>query len=109
MGFAGSGRTDEMDDFGAIDELQFGERQDAVLVERGLEGEVEAGEGLDRREPAPSDERHLDAAVLAQRQFLGEQASMASRAVDLAALDAAQRDVEDFERPRHLQDRRGWS
>ena len=30
-------------------------------------------------------------------------ASIASSAVDLAALDAAQRDVEDLERPRHLQ------
>ena len=33
---------------GAVDELELGERHDAVLVERGLEGEVEAGEGLDR-------------------------------------------------------------
>ncbi len=32
----------EMDDLRAVDELQLGKRQDLVLVERGLEGEVEA-------------------------------------------------------------------
>ena len=36
-----------MDRFGAIDKLQPGERQDTVPIERGLEGEVEAGQGLD--------------------------------------------------------------
>ena len=46
MSLAGSGRTYEMERFGAIDELQSGERQDAVSVERGLEGEVETGEGF---------------------------------------------------------------
>jgi hypothetical protein len=35
-----------MDHFRAVDELELGERQDAALVERGLEGEVEAGECL---------------------------------------------------------------
>ena len=55
MGFAGARRSDEMNGFGAIDELQLGERHDAVPVERGLEGEVEAGERLDGRELAPSE------------------------------------------------------
>ena len=50
MRLAGSGRPYEMHGFGAIDELQSGERQNTVLVERGLEGEVEAREGFDRRE-----------------------------------------------------------
>ena len=80
MGLAGSGRTDEMHGFGAVDELQSGERHDAVLVERGLEGEVEAGEGLDRRELGHLD-RHFDAAVLAEGELFGEQASIASMAV----------------------------
>jgi hypothetical protein len=42
MAFAGAGRPEQMDDFGTVDELELGERQDAVAVERGLEGEVEA-------------------------------------------------------------------
>ena len=33
MGLSGSGRPDQMDGFGAVDELQSGERQDAVPVE----------------------------------------------------------------------------
>ena len=37
MGLAGAGWTDQVDGLGAIDELQSGERHDAVLVERGLE------------------------------------------------------------------------
>jgi hypothetical protein len=40
-------------DLGAIDELELGERHDAVLVEQGLEGEVEAGERLDGGRAVP--------------------------------------------------------
>ena len=72
MALAGAGRAEEVNDLAAVDEAKLGERQDAVAVERGLEGEVEAGERLDRGEP-----RHhqcgLDAAVLAQRELLDEQ------------------------------------
>ena len=88
--------------FRAIDELQPGERKDAVLVERGLEGEVETGKGLDRRQPGHLN-RHSDAAVLARGQLFGEQRVDGLDGADLAALDAAQSDVEDFQRPRHLQ------
>jgi hypothetical protein len=63
-----------------------GERQDAIAVERGLEGEVEAGKRLDRGEAAHA-QRHLDAAVLAQRQFLGEQDVDGLERADLAALE----------------------
>ena len=38
-----------MDHLGAVDEVELGERQDAVAVEGRLEGEVEALEGLRRR------------------------------------------------------------
>ena len=54
MALAGAGRAEEVDDLGAVDELELGERQDAVAVERGLEGEVEAGERLDGGAAAPS-------------------------------------------------------
>ena len=47
-------------------------RQDAVAIERRLEGEVEAGERLDGGQPGQQ-QRGLDAAVLADSQFLDEQ------------------------------------
>jgi hypothetical protein len=53
MDFPRARRSNEMDGFGAVDELQFGQRHDPALVERGLEGKVEAGEGLDGGEARP--------------------------------------------------------
>ena len=47
MRFAGARGPKEVDDLAAIDELEFGEGEDALAIERGLRGEVEAGEGLD--------------------------------------------------------------
>jgi hypothetical protein len=48
MRFAGAGRPEEVDDLAALDELELGQREDALAIERGLEREVEAGEGLIR-------------------------------------------------------------
>ena len=48
MRFAGAGRTEQMKHFRAVDELELGQGQDPVAVERRLEREVEALEGLDR-------------------------------------------------------------
>ena len=62
VALAGAGRAEEVDDLVAVDEVELGERQDAVAVERGLEGEVEAGEGLDVAEPGHQ-QRRLDAAA----------------------------------------------
>ena len=45
---AGAGWPDEVNRFAAVDELQLGKRQDTPAIERGLEAEVEAGEGLQR-------------------------------------------------------------
>ena len=42
VALAGARRAEEMHDLGASDEVELGERHDAVPVERGLEGEVEA-------------------------------------------------------------------
>ena len=39
VAFAGSRRPDQMQGLGVVDELQLGERHDAVPVERGLERE----------------------------------------------------------------------
>ncbi len=68
-----------MERFGAIDELQSGERQDAVPVERGLEGKVETGEGFDRRQPGHLD-RHLTRRFTRVVSSLVSKASIASTA-----------------------------
>src|SRR5215213_6526042 len=70
--------------------------EDAVAIERGLEGEVEALECFDRGE-ARHQERCLDAAVLAQGEFLDEDLVEGADAVDLALLDAPQGGIEHFE------------
>lgn len=49
-----------MDHLVAVDELGLGQRQDAIAIERRLEGEVEAGERLDRGEPGPRQRRDDD-------------------------------------------------
>jgi hypothetical protein len=99
---AGAGRAEQMDHLVAVDEVELGERQDAVAVERRLEGEVEAGERLDGRKP-----RHhqggLDAAALAQRQLLGEQRLDRLEWAYLAALELADGGVDHLERPRHAE------
>ena len=43
---AGAGRAEDMKHLVAVDELELGEGQDTVAVERGLEGEVEAASVL---------------------------------------------------------------
>ena len=102
VAFAGSGRPDQMQGLGAVDELQLGEHHDAVPVERGLEREVEAGEGLDGGEPR-HDEGHLHAPVLTQSELLGEQRVDGFEGVHFAALDPAHGRVEDFDGARHFQ------
>ena len=102
MALAGAGRADEMQDLGAIDEGELGERHDAVLVERRLEGEVEAGERLDGGE-ARHDERRLHAAVLTQGELLGEQGVDGFERGHLAAFEPAHSGVEDLDGARHFE------
>ena len=83
--------------------VELGERHDAVAVERGLEGEVEAGERLDRWAAGPCASAVLMRRLSRSGEFLGEQIVDGLDAVDLALLDAAQGGVEDFQRARHLQ------
>ena len=47
MRLAAAGLAKGVDDLVAVDELQLRQREDPVAVERGLEGEVEASQGLD--------------------------------------------------------------
>jgi hypothetical protein len=41
MRFAGAGRAEEVDDLGALDELELGERHDPIAIQRRLKAEVE--------------------------------------------------------------------
>ena len=103
MALSGSGRADEMQDLGAIDEAEFGERHDAVLIERRLEGEVEAGERFDGGQ-ARHDERRLDATVLAQGELLSEQGvDRFERGHSILAAFKAPHGVEDFDGARHFE------
>lgn len=48
--FTGSGRTEEVADLGARDEVELCQRQDMIALERRLEGEVKALQGFGRCE-----------------------------------------------------------
>ena len=56
----------------SVDEVECCKGGDAIAVERRLEGEVEAGQRLDRGQPGHL-QRRFDAPALADRQLLGEQ------------------------------------
>lgn len=88
-----------MDDLAEGDEAELGERDDSIAVERGLEGEVEAGERLDRGQ-APHAQCRLDPAVLAQGQLFREEDVHGFEGGDLALLEPAYDMIERFERPR---------
>ena len=91
-----------MDHFAAGDEAELGQGEDAIPIERRLEGEVEAGEGLDRRQATHAQGR-LDATVLPQGQLFGEQDVDGLQAADLALLEASHDVIERLQRTRHLQ------
>jgi len=102
MALSGPGRAKEVDDLGAHEEVELGERQDAVAIEGGLEGEVEALQGLGRGE-ARGLEGDGDAPVLAGCVFLGEQAVDGLQRRDLALFHAPERVVEGLEGTGHAQ------
>lgn len=95
-----AGWPQEVDHLGARDEVELGERQDTLAVERGLEGEVEALQRLDGHQPRRG-ERHGDAAVLADAELLAKQRVDGLQRADLALLEALHRVVERLERTRH--------
>ena len=103
---AGAGRAEEVDDLVAVDEVELGEGQDPVAVERRLEGEVEAGQRLDGRELCHP-QRRLDATVLAQGQFLGEQGIDHLERAGFATLELTHRLIKNLQRPGHLQTDQG--
>lgn len=102
VAFAGSGRAEEMHHLGAVDEPGPRQRHDAVAVEGGLEGAVEALQRLggDQRGGLEGD---ADAAVLACDVLLMEQPVAGVDRQDLAPLEATEGVVEHLQRPRHAQ------
>ena len=99
---AGAGRAEEMHGFAAADEVELGQGEDTVAVERGLEGEVEPRQGLRRGQPGDL-QGSPDAAPLAQRQFLGEQGIDCFQRADAALLQLTHGILQDLERTRHAQ------
>ena len=102
VALAGAGWPEEVDHLTVLDEVELREREDPVLVERGLEGEVEAGERLEGREPGHA-ERGLDATVLAQRELFGKQGVDHLERARLAALELTQGVIQDLEGAGHLE------
>src|SRR5215210_8796207 len=94
--------AEEVDHLVAVDEVELGESEDTVAIERGLEGEVKAGQRLDVEQPSHL-ERRLDPAILAQAELLVEQAVDRLESGDLAALELAQQMLEHLERARHFE------
>src|SRR5262249_14741888 len=91
-----------VNDLGTVDKIETGERHDPVAVERGLEREVKAGQGLNDGQPGHPQCR-FDSTVLTQAEFFSEKIVARFDAVDFTLLDAAERGVDDLERARHLQ------
>ena len=102
MTFAGAWLADEMNDFMSVDEVECCKGGDAIAVERRLEGEVEAGQRLDRGQPGHL-QRRLDAPTLADRQLLGEQRFDRLDGAELAAFDALHQMIEHLEGAWHAQ------
>ena len=102
VALAGAGGPEEVDRLGPVDEVELGEGHDAVPVERRLEGEVEALEGLRRVEPGDA-QRDADAAGLAEGELAGEEFVDGAEGVGLPALDAPDDRRERFEGVWHAQ------
>ena len=69
--------------------------EDAVAVERGLEREVKAADGLDGGKPGHL-QGGLDPAALAHCEFLGQQRVDRLDGADLAALELLDHGIEGF-------------
>ena len=86
----------------AVDEVELCEGKNPVAVERGLEREVEAGQGLDAGE-ARHLQRRFDAAAFANGDLFGEQQVDGLDGADLAAFELLDDVVERLQRARHAE------
>src|ERR1043166_7987556 len=102
MAFAGAWRSQEVQRLAPLDELELGERQDAVAIEARLEAEVIAREGLDRAQPCRL-QRHLDASGLPGGEFFPEKCLECIEHGGLALFEPMQGGIQRFQRARHLQ------
>jgi hypothetical protein len=85
-----------VDDLCAGDEVELGEREHSLAIQRRLEGEVEALDRLHRHEPGRR-KGDGDAAVLADAELLAEQRVDGLECADLALLEALHGVVERLE------------
>jgi len=92
----------QMNDLASRDEVQFGKRQDAGLVERRLEREVVAGECLDGVQPAHP-QSGADASFLAERKFFEEKLLDHFERGNFAAVETGYAGIDHFDGARHFE------
>ena len=95
-----------MEDLLALDKAELGQGHDAVALERGLEGEIEAVQGFDVGQPGHQ-EGGLDASGLADRELLREQELDRFQGGDLTLLDLTAGAVDHLQGARHLEGDQG--
>ena len=91
-----------MDHLMAVDEVELCQGENAVAVQRGLEREVKARQRLDRGQPGHR-QRRLDAAPVADGEFLGQQGINRLKRRDFTALELRHDMIQHLQRPRHAQ------
>ncbi len=91
-----------MNDLASRDEVQFGKRQDAGLVERRLEREVVAGECFDGVQPAHP-QSGADASFLAERKFFEEKLLDHFERGNFAAVETGYAGIDHFDGARHFE------
>ena len=102
MGFSGAGGSEEMDHFGALDEAQLRQGEDATFVQRGLEGEVEGLQGLGLGE-ARGQGGGAQSAGLASGLFFTEQTGEEFQRGEFAGFELSHQVAQDLERAGELE------
>jgi len=102
MGFTDAGWPEEDDVLVALDEAELVEAVDLFALDRGLEGEVELLDGLDRRQPGLAHCR-LYPAVVAKRDLRPEQPFERLAGGDTAPIDFGEDVIDGFQGAGKLQ------
>ena len=102
MAFTDAGRAEQVHGLAAVDEAEFGQGEDAVAVEAGLEAEVEGLQGLDPGQ-ARGHQLGADTPGFAPAIFFTEQAVEGFQGGELLAFHLVEDIVEDFQGSGHLE------
>ena len=102
VALADPGRAEQVDGLATVDEAEFGQGEDAIAVETGLEAEVEGLQGLNPGE-ARGQQLGADAPGFAPGIFFGEQAVQGFQGGELLAFHLVEYAIEDFQGGGHLQ------